>query len=510
MSKNKISKRDFDAYLGKDSYFKVEDKERFYKNIDRKQKYKRKWFPQVLSAAFVLGLFFLGYQVWIGNLPLLGDNLQADPIQQDIDYRNTSGIVYADSIEEVWQYFYDKAPGLERAIRDDLVTELNDSFKLGEKGETLHLDRIWYTGGIGYLFYSFEMPNLQYDTPPADIPYILSMETSVVDGVPKSDEFIISYPNYLTRLDGIIYDGRLYKGLSFVDMLEKDKIESFQADLTVQVYGQTITEVQAEFPIHFNKSKLPIYSATIDQTIKVDGYNLTFNKVEINVDGTTVWAEIEVSKGHRLAGIETVLKTNHGEEILLMTSGVIEKDHQIRFIGEALDEIPEDMTIDVKSLDFVIEDETIHFSLDVSDYQEWLENSTNEKRLHQHLGNRMNTDIYLESLVYDEAGVTARIQYQPEEENQDIQLKEAIPQDATIYNGASDRFVFPLLLTAVNEKGYNHHFYQAVGDNTNENSFLIFFERYFIENSERIEVTIENLLYSMNVDQSVTFSFEQN
>lgn len=496
---SKLSKEDFDAFLGKESFYSEQDKDRFFNKLNTTPKRKRNWFPQLVSAIAIFGVFYAGFQVIQEGFPFTSSS---DQIKETQEYKTV------DSKEEVDTYYENMTPGLERAEELGLVTEVDKTDPITEKS-SLHIEKIWYNSDEIFVFYSISLPNLDRISEEQAAPQITSFYLQPDNADRFPGQLLDLYTKNMGPREGIIYNNRFYHRATSIQIENKanEPLNQFDglvtANITVNQFGEKVKVPDVEIPIHYNKKQEPTFSSSINQTIKSQNVTFTFDRIDIGVTKNYLYGKVDGPNDlHQIKG--TITTQSGKSQTILGSNPSDDKPNSFVFRIPAFNSIPKKINIDIDSVSFV-GDDSFEFSLDVSDYEEKLLISSNEyeENAHKKITEIKNTAIYLNKLFYDERGIDFSIMYEPENPNQAVQLMETIPSTGE-FQAKRD---LPVLVSAENEKGKPAEFGER-GSGPGQ-QFDLFLAKSFVESSEKVDITIENLLYNVKIEDSISFSISK-
>ncbi|WP_407272987.1 DUF4179 domain-containing protein [Radiobacillus sp. PE A8.2] len=496
---SKLSKDDIDEFLGNDSFYSDQDKQRFFNKLHRQQR-KKSWMPKVATAVMACVILFVGFQF---SKEYLGFYFGADQAEHKWET--------AELLNDVESYYIEKTPGLARAEELGLVMEVNFTSYL-DNGVKLHIDKIWYNSKDVYLFYYISMDDLGVLMEGADRgPRITRMSVSQDDEGKYPYQNLPLYTMNMAMNDGIIYKDRFYHRISFSPIHGEDNEaltelnDILDVDITADLFGEEVTANQVAIPVEYDKNKEYVYTSPINQKVEKEGIELVFYTIDIGVTENQLFGRVIIANGDRLRSIDATITTDRGESHRIR--GYVtdwDQPEQFSFEIPPFNYEPENVTITVNSVE-MISDESFDFSIDISDYEEKMKqfNNSYEVSPHEPIGEIMDTKIYLDRLLYDERGINFDILYEPEVPNQTKKLLEDTPA-TTEEPIIADQ---PLLMSAYNEQGKSASYGQR-GSGPGHR-FGIFLEKEFVEISNSVDITINNLLYQVKMDASVTSSVSE-
>ncbi|WP_164670484.1 DUF4179 domain-containing protein [Virgibacillus doumboii] len=489
---SKLSRKDFDDYIGKDSFYSEQDKERFFKRLRQSERKKKNWFPQLMTAAIALLILFAGMQFIQNGLPFQSAG--------DKDY---GAWKVADSKEEVTAYFKSRTPGLELAEEKGLVSEINKSIPLEGKSD-LKIEKIWYNSEEIFVFYSIGIPNPEIMKNQETAPHITQFYVQSDENGQYPNQNLSVYAKQTGPQDGIIYNDRFYHRATMMPIRDQSHNVISQIDdiitaiITVNLFNESQDTQEVKLPINFDQSEETVASSSIDKTIHAGNASLTIDRIEMRVSQTVLYGSIDTPNGNALQRINgsVITKDAKGNEDPTSFSMPASSPTSFKLEFRPMNSMPENITVKIDSV-VLSSDDSFNFSLDASDYNGDL-SSSGSKNAHRQVGEIKNTKIYLEELVYNDRGLNVNILYEPEEPDQTIQLASAIPKQ----HGLNDDL--PLLVSAVNEDGEVGELLQSgSGPGKLDEGYGFTLNKSFIQSSEQIDITIENLPYKILINDSI-------
>ncbi|MFC4558403.1 hypothetical protein ACFO3D_09280 [Virgibacillus kekensis] len=493
---SKLSKEDFDDYLGKESFYSERDKERFLKKYKDPEKRRKNWFPQLASMVVILGGFFAGLQ-FIDMGPPSTSNMP--------DHQRTHEFgKKVDSMEDVEDFYNRITPGLEKAEDLGLVTDVDKTIKM-ENGSTLHIDRIWYNSDEILIFYSIGIAEYDGRIPPRISGLVINDD--------KKGRFSgqsLSRGGF-GRYEGVIYNNRYYHqvamhpimGHSNKPLSEFDGVVS--AFIGVEKQHNNTETVEVKLPLRYDKDKEPEVTLLVNKSIKNHDITVTLDHMNIKLTGTHVSGTVDIPSEDYINRIDgkLVATFKDGKELPITFSQPMRTENDFSIELRAFHAVPEKVTFTIYSLNF-ISDESVKFSMDVSDYEEKLSASSGSytKPINKKVGESKNTEILLESKQYTNEGVRFNIVYKPEKPGQDVQLvaDHLTIGDTTVAN-------LPNVINATNEEGNPPSFNRS---SIQDMQFSLELKRDFIKTSEQIDITLENLLYRVKFNEPISMPIPES
>ncbi|MFD2043496.1 hypothetical protein ACFSTA_03810 [Ornithinibacillus salinisoli] len=498
---SKLSKKDFDEFLGKDNHYTRKDKDRFFNNMDHSKQVKKHWIPQLVTSALLICVLIIGVQLLQGDSSPLST---ADHVKQ-AEYDFGEGVVTVDTWEEVEEYYLKTAPGLKRAEELGLTSKVDKLFTISDDSN-LHIEKVWYNSNGMDIFYSISLPDPSTLTGYPTAPTISNIWVNRAD-----DEAFPKQPmdnSTSDPLEGVIYNGRFYHHTSTNSILnnELERLNEIKhlvsTDLTVYMFNDFIKIPNVEIPIDYDKEKEKIISTTIDQEISNEYITLNFDQIDIGVHQNYIYGSLHTSDEYQLNSLSGSFSDQlENENVNFGGIASYPDPNSFTLSLPAFNTIPKEMDVNIDSI-ILTGNESFEFSLDVSDYIEKISDSKvrYEETPHEKIGEIKDTNIYLEQLTYASTGIVLTIQYEPHAEDQMMTLHARRPTVPAINDPDTDR---PLLLSGVNENGDPAVFGPRGSDSGNR--FNILLEKDFIYASKVVDIKIENLLYKVKVDETLHF-----
>ncbi|GGA89703.1 hypothetical protein [Ornithinibacillus halotolerans] len=499
---NNLSKRDFDKYIGKDSFYTEEDKERFF-NQSGKTKRRKHLIPQLLTVAFILGIFIVGAN-FIQNTVFLSSNDNVGP-------ETRIELTEVDSLEKIKEYYYQLTPGLGRAEDLGLVTEVDKTLAIKE-GYDLHIDKIWYNSENIHVYYSIGIPEIKtvYQN---SIPAISNLKIlGDEDGRFLSQE---SGPSGINESIPI-FNKRIYNHIS-LSPLENHNFESIdqiEEFVSIQVttelaYKDYYDLEEIEIPLKYNEDKIKetVITTPINETFIFPGGRIVVDQFEMGVSKNYIHGDIYLDEGiHLMYGDGTI---DIGTEDPLYLYFYKEDPDSTAIVMEtdAFNHVPEEVNVKINSLSLYGQD-AFKFSIDLADYGYFKNYENQDIKVHEKITEIKDTSIFLDKLYVDEDGLRFFILFEPKNKNQSIQL---IPGSINTYQGNIGQDI-PNLITVVNELGEPSDGSDIFGTRSiyEDSSYALQLIKSFVQSSERIDITVENLSYLVKVNnQSVWFELNK-
>jgi len=506
---SKLSKHDFDEYLGKDSFYSEKDKNRFYKQL-RKRNGKKNWFAPLATVMVAISMLFIGITSFKYDYSFFNFNAQ----------QNIFGPSLNNSIQEVQtkqavdSYYYEKTPGLKRAEKLGLVTEVNKRVEITEDA-SIEIDKIWYNSDDIFIFYNTSLPKETKMTERYMPPRLANLRVKPEISEKFSSQYLTLYTKNIGSREGIVYNNRFYHRIvaepikTQNDEEIKQIDEKVSVDISMKINENRSTVSNVEIPLQYNKESQSVYTTSINQTIENPLVDIQFNRIEIGINKNYLYGEIDSVNNHKIHEIKGKVTTDTGEDFRIFGSNRNDnKPNSFIFETQAFNSEPEEIDIEIQQVSLVGE-KSFEFSLDVSDYEQKISNGSGkyEKQLHKKIDEIKQTNIFLERLYYDDRGISFGILYEPIDTNQKVHLLESTPRTPREGSRGS-KLELPTEVSAVNSEGIKGEYGQrGVGGS----HFSVFLTNDFVKSSQEVNVTVKNLLYKVAVNDSISFpvSFEK-
>ncbi|WP_042143359.1 hypothetical protein [Paucisalibacillus sp. EB02] len=481
-----LSKKDFEAYFGKNSLYSEEDKKKFFNRVNKTSR-KRHLIPQLLTAALLLGFLAIGISlIKDGSLLLTPGDKSSHELEIELEE------MY--SLAEIEKYYEDLTPGLARASELGLVTNINKTIPIKD-GYKIHIDRIWYTSEDIHMYYSIELPGRR---------------TTFQDGIPTiSNIQILEDPdaqyqelNFDTYdIHAVTFNNRIYDHVALPPLLNDDlepisKLEELVAvKLTAALPNEDYYELdEVQIPINYDQGNESKISTPIDETIPFPGGTINLHTFEMGTTKNRMYGTVELEDDiNILNGDGTIDIGGDNPLISLYFYNEDPDSNTIIMESEAFNQVPDDITITINNIHLYGND-SYQFSIDISELNDSA--TLPRKDMRQKITEIKDTTIFLDRASYTEDGLQFTIVYEAKKENQPIELASYSINEYLGEESAD----FPNLITARNNNG---DIGKVLGGSIAEGIFSQTYLKSFAESSEYIDVTMENLLYLVRVDESV-------
>ncbi|WAA12565.1 hypothetical protein [Fervidibacillus halotolerans] len=498
----KISKKDFDQFLGSEPFYSEMDKKRFFRTVQNKKR-NRDWFPKLLTAALITGLFVVTLQFF-----------QYPQFLFQQDHRNADSILLgekkwtvASSKKDVEAFFDQLVPGLNLAKDRGVVKEIEQRISLGD-GVDLRIEEIWNTSEQLYIFYSIGVTDVEKWKNSHSIPVIEDIFLKRDSENAFYSQHVTMEPDLITPSNTIFYKNRMYHYLKAPALLSSEPLESVDTigivDISMDVFGEKVTVENVELPIYYDyfEEKESVVSQYIDRTLVGEGFRFDFERLDIRLTDTLLYTTVQTPEGTRVWEVEGRIEPYPGTEKDVQSFQVnLGQINQNWFTAELqpFQKIPDELTIHIDNV-WIIGDDVLRFSINRTDIEKNVTDpESGSEPYHQFITEIKSTKVYLENFYRVEGGIMLVLQYEPTDVNTFVSLKKA---DLTTFDIEGD-VIFPNVLSVTNEKG--NRFDITYAGQYKDDEFYLFLDEKWLQESEQINVELKNLLYLLKVNQSLSF-----
>lgn len=415
---------------------------------------------------------------------------------------NVAPIVRAASWDRVKAYQYEKTPGLKRAEMLGLTRSFQIKVPVPGTDLILSLYEVWYNREHVYIFYSFERINGGFGKPLKDgeAP-VLSFQATLPD--PYRDTFVNqSYSLNWLPWEGAQHQGKYHQRLVVAPFLDADRTalvtkidEMVLRQVTVQWEDHTYAIPELRLPMNIDMESEQVVKVPLNGSHSLMGRRIEYDRMELGTSMNKLYFRFHSSGDHEtLLGISGKIRTDEGEERRFHGGYGTEADSEgkLAAVFPPFDRSPAGMRIVLESVRWMDRNSSLQFQLNAGDFQKYIKHpdDTYRQETRTKLASLENTDVYLKSLHYDAQGLYFTIAYEEKRwlRKPFIRLMADTP-NAAAAEGRDERM--PLTVTAFNERGEPGTF---GGRGSGGRTFGMLIERTFIESSERMDVTIGNLV----------------
>jgi hypothetical protein len=480
---SKLSKEDFDEYLGNESFYNEEDKERFYRNIQSTKGWKRHWVPQTITLALLVGLFVIGVQFFQGNMPITSTD-EEEATESKTDW---SLWKEATSTKDVEAYYDATVPGYRIAREFNQVIDLNQKHALNDE-ITLYMDKAWYHEDKIYLFYSMDLTNEEVVEENHLTGNISDFLLYKEDGSTVQLETENSSPwsgMYLSDA----FNNKLYRVATILleDENQLSSMKELTASFSIDAHNEEATVNEVNIPVSYGSEVITSNDLNESHFSLHSQFNL--KRFDMSNGKGYLFGSVQSDLGQKLESIYGEFRNSHGEKI-----SVMERINPL-YEGEFLIEIPElaenDISLVLDHLFIQENEESIQISIDVSDYDGSVSEDPVEKEMDQYMDEVNNMYVFLRSLRFDQQGVTIGITAKPSAQDATAKLFliSFVPKVAGLG--------FPNTVTALSDNGEaakEHHFlYSSNEVGSDIHTFGL--RKAFIVDANELAITIDNLLF---------------
>ncbi|WP_010096542.1 hypothetical protein [Ornithinibacillus scapharcae] len=481
---SKLTKKDFDDYLGIESYHTKEDHERFYRNIQTSKGRNFYWLPKSLTAALIIGLFVVGTQFLLGNIPFISSDDNESDSEEKTDW---SLWKEADSLHDV-DYFYDAIiPGLKIARERNQVIDINQKHSLNDEVR-LYIDKAWFHEDKIYLFYSMDLLTddfVEKNHQTGSIDDFVLLEKDGTNIKLKTDS--------PSPWSGIVFhdsfNNKLYRVATIT--LEDEKLlaeaDQLTASFSIDAHHEEVSLSNIELPVAYGDET--ITSRALNESFQTLHSYISFKRFDKSADTGYLFGVVDSDLGQEVETLHGTITLDNGEEIYLTDRLTVLYDGE--FILDLPELAHENVSIDIDYLSMLEKEKTIDIPIDLSDYhKEGSENVIEQsKTINEPIAELGNTNILLRSIHFDNQGVTVTISTN--------KIATDLPTQINFYSffPESAGWGFPNSLNAVDNNGEeaeDYHFH-SMSDSGESNEFTFGLTRKFIENKEHVTISISNL-----------------
>jgi len=423
------------------------------------------------------------------------------------------GVKSVDSLKEVDQFFYDQTPGLKRAEKRGLVTELDKTIKLDYLNGFLHLDKIWNTAQGSMLFYSRDIGSIGKDK---DGPATPSIHRMTFHKQEDRREFggIYTSSGGMPPSSGVQFNGRYYHRINInaynpqaKTMIQK---KAFPVGFSLNVDGQRDYVKASQFPFGYDKTKEEYQNYTINKSIDLKPMDATLHihKLKFGFFTTKLHYEVETNKPKDLQHVDLRLLSNKESIRGNYSKERVTNNNSVEFHEtlRPISKIPDQITFSLQKV-VTNSNKSVSFTMNTSAITE--ESSAVEKTIHKKLGNEKNTDIYYESYHYDPDGefhVSLKYKTPKTLKKPFIHLQKTNPRP--ILHKDQKRYRFHV--EAYNEKGdIALDGSSSAGPGRYEKEIGFGIRKDIAKESNRIDISVNDLPYELLLDEKITVALEK-
>lgn len=504
---SKLSKEDFDYYLGEEPLLTDEDKEKVFMRLQGKKQQRIK--PYIItSGALALSLFLAILIILLPNDEINERNQekQNDKIEEHVDehleehkieeddnddiFENYLKFVEVDSREEVDAYFKELVPNINIAEELGLVTEVNQSSQIDGLEGNIHLEKIWPTSSGIYMFYSIEYEDFNKNDE-----YYSSFEFHVL----KGDRVLLGVTNLSLR--STLYNGRIYE-VAFAPSL--DEAVGTEGELLIEpsIFVNSneymIEPMKVEYLYNRKAEESYTTEIPIEREFVINDVKVNVNRLIKKLDKTYIYFKLDLPIEHEVLTINVELFDDQNQRIESQYSGELELENneivmEFKALGDDLDKV----TISIYNSKLV-SNESFETVLDVTEFVPGIldEHPVIVRPMKRLIDSKINTNIYIDQIEYDQSQLRVSFSYEPIF-GANIHLTEVWVPSLT---GKQNT---PII---TNEKGEEHPntlFYYLANGNIGIEVY-----RYFVEKSDQLHIEIKNLVYDVNINESITINLK--
>lgn len=257
---------------------------------------------------------------------------------------------------------------------------------------------------------------------------------------------------------------------------------------------------QVQIPNKYDQENESTVSTAIDETITFPGGTIHLHTFEMGVTKNRMYGTVELEDDIKLLNGDGTIDIGGDHPLIsLYFHNEDPESNNIVIESEAFNQVPDDITITIHNIHLYGND-SYEFTIDTSELED--SDSLPRKDMSQKIAEIKDTSIFLDRVSYTDDGMQFTIVYEAKEENQQIELASYSINEYFGEESAGS----PNLITARNNNG---DIGKVHGGSMAEGIFSQTYYKSFAESSEYIDVTVENLLYLVRVNESVHFELEK-
>lgn len=487
---SKLTKKDFDDYLGLESYHTKEDQERFYRNIQPSKGRKSHWLPKTLSAALIIGLFVVGAQFYMGNVPLATSN-QEDSISEE--KKDWTLWKKAESLQDVDNYYDATIPGLRIARERDQVIEVNQKHPLNDE-VSLYIDKAWFHEDKIYLFYSMDLLKDEVVEKNHQTGSIYDFVLYQKDGSTVKLKTESPGPWSGMVLDDT-FNNKLYRVTTItLDDDTLDGVDEITTSFTIDAHHDEVTLTDIKLPVQYGDED--ITSSSIDESFQSPYSYISFKRFDKSAETGYLFGLIDSELGQEIDILHGNITLANSKKIPLTDRLTVLHDGE--FVLDLPELTKENISIDINHLYMIEKERSVDFPIDLSDYVEGksMDKPMNKLITELELG---DNNIFLRNVSYNDFGVTVSFSVS----NMTYHKRTQINFDSLV--PGLEGTDFPNNLNAVDnngEKAKEHHFH-TINNRGDSDVFTFELTKQFIKDKDYVTVSITNILMEEEFEWSV-------
>ncbi|HHY83517.1 MAG TPA: hypothetical protein GX505_12705 [Clostridiales bacterium] len=430
-------------------------------------------------------------------------------------------ITYVENEEDVFDYYADKVPGLERAQKDGNYQNIGRSIDLPDDMGTVFFDKLWYSRNTVYVFYHIKpgknLGRIEDVQLWGALYWDKEHEGRTIQAAPFSGGMHIG--------EWVSYDGLYYKILAYNNERERfipaDEavIDQLKIDLNLTYIPRTqpfntkqeqVKVGEVEFPALFDPVKEQSRTVQINKRVSLpDGIALDFLELVMEPQKSVLKLQASGLNGRELGRIYGLIKTDAGEELRLSDWAVYTVEDRYEVELRALENLPLETSIVINLIQLVTEDK-LTFDLDARAFHDKMTETGYKQEVNKTIGTYAGTEYILEQLFSDDRGLDFTLLMKSPAFNSDVQVFMPQSQSWATYQvylkaiqeeGKDPSKVrrTPNLVRFTNEKGEvgGMEDYGQTGGGPGQR-ISMFIDKKFVEKSETITVDVMNLVESIS------------
>lgn len=520
-----LTKEDLYTFQGEAPFYTEVDFQTFIEQQQMERNSKKQTRTKVGIGVGLFVLFFIGVKFSLEE-PEQVVNKRVDPIDKettdevDEAYQHTSDNIpswsEAESEAELQAYYERMTPGFLWAKANDFITPIDKVYTL-RNGSEFSLDYVWTNSHESIVYYHIDAPErnaLQKDL----IIYPVTNKDGVLQTIQHMEE-------------GVIYKNQAYHAIRLIHAdSEEDKIDrednKVVVDMILYHFGHADEILDVEIPHDYRQNQQHETTILFDEQPHFHLYGQTLNieKIDIGISENTLSGTISHWGDElQLQHMEGAFISNHQE--LAKFQFYEENNFQLNYKEEGNNShfnYKEDSKIKLffppfptasnaenykLYIDYVIysSPEKVAFEVDVSDYDEIIksEELPYEKEVGEVVAGFFPTKLFLEKVVYSLKGVQVMLYSEDRDIGPLLMKDKLIPfveEDSEEIYGDKDEYINGY---TVNEQGIHPTLSQHAAFKDGER-FGFDYSSLYITSSEKLYISLTNILYEMEVNNSIT------
>ncbi|WP_085505010.1 hypothetical protein [Thalassobacillus devorans] len=462
----------------------------------------------VILGLFIGTQFFMGDPVMDATLPETeAEDKEKEEMDIPVQWKEV------ETKEEIYEHFESFIPGLKTAAERGLFQDINQTVTIQEHGGEVYLDKIWFSSQGIFLIYSLGLEDI------ANLPSNhhnvgmngISIETMDGELFPHSPTMHSTIP------EKAVYEGDVYLLASGSPILDEEGRPVEKMNETVSAYfnvtlpdGSYRTE-ETTLGLEYDLKDNLLASFPIEQTLELEDGDIYMKEVNLDVMSTELQIQVEEEQNHPVQ-VEGQLKTEdqaHPFHIYFDQPRAEQQNKEPAIYSaytSPFSDIPNDIELSfLKSS--TISDQSYSFELDVSDYEEWRNDEDTSYQLtkieradEKVITEIFDTKVLIDRLEYNHKGAELTIRYDHSAE-EDSGSYLSLEAPSFLHKGSE-----PWLDTNITIENENDEspLSQANIHRMEQNSFTLILPSSFFEESEQLNITVEDLLHTREISEKLT------